>query len=138
MSAKGDVDMTGTRTVYSVWIGSALLAVGALFHLTGYVSIPSAAPAGGHGKFFDAALHALWLFAGLHWLLIATVFVLAAKSGGSFVRLILLCCAISILIDAGILFWFLGPFIGAAILAAAGTAFLVASFQISSGTKTAV
>ncbi len=138
MSVKGDVEMTGTRTVRAVWVGSALLTVGALFHLTGYASIPTADPAGAPEKFFAAALHALWLFAGLHWLLIATICVLAGKSGGRFVRLILLCCASIILIDAALLFWFLGPFIGAAILAAAGTAFLVASFQISSGAKTAV
>lgn len=135
---KGNVEVTGTRTVYAVWIGSALLAIGALFHLTGFVSIPSADPVGGLGKFFDAALRALWLFVGLHWLLIATVCVLAAKSGARFARLILLCCAIIILSDAALLCWFLGPFIGAAILAAAGTAFLVASFQISSETKIAL
>lgn len=130
--------MTGTRTAYAVWIGSALLAVCALFHLSGYVSIPSANPIGGVGKFFDAALRALWLFAALHWLLIATVCVLAAKSGARFARLILLICAAIILTDAALLFWFLGPFIGAAILVAAGTAFLVASFQISSEMKKAV
>lgn len=135
---KGNVEMTGTRTVYAVWIGSALLTIGALFHLTGYVSIPSATPVDGLGKFFDAALRALWLFAGLHWLLIATVCILAAKSGGRFVRKILVCCAIIILADAALLLWFLGPFIGAAILAAAGTAFLVASFQISPEIKSAV
>ena len=132
------MEMTGTRTDYAAWIGSALLTIGALFHLTGYVSIPSANPVDGLGKFFDAALHALWLFAGLHWLLIATVSVFVAKSDGRFVRLILLCCAVSILTDAALLFWFLGPFIGAAILAAAGSAFLVASFPISSEAKTAV
>ena len=130
--------MTGTRTAYAVWIGSALLAVCALFHLSGYVSIPSANPIGGVGKFFDAALRALWLFAALHWLLIATVCVLAAKSGARFARLILLICAAIILTDAALLFWFLGPFIGSAILVAAGTAFLVASFQISSEMKKAV
>ena len=132
------MEMTGTRTVHAVWIGSALLTIGALFHLTGYFSIPSANPVDGLGKFFDAAMHALWLFAGLHWLLIATVCVLAAKSEGRFVRLILMCCAVIILTDAALLFWFLGPFIGAAILAAAGTAFLVASFPISSEARTAV
>lgn len=135
---KGDVEMTGTRTVYAVWVGSALLTLVALFHLTGYASIPSANPADAPEKFFGAALRALWLFAGLHWLLIATICVLAGKSGGRFVRLILLCCAIIILTDAALLFWFLGPFIGAVILAAAGTAFLVAPFQISWETKTAV
>lgn len=132
------MEMTGTRAVYAAWIGSALLTTGALFHLTGYVSIPSANPVDGLGKFFDAALRALWLFAGLHWLLIATVCVFVAKSEGRFVRLILLCCAVVILTDAALLFWFLGPFIGATILAAAGTAFLVASFPISSEAKTAV
>ena len=137
MSVKGDVEMTRTRTDYTVWTGSALLAIGALFHLTGYAAIPSAKPASEIDKFFDAALHALWLFAGLHWLLIATVCVLAAKSGARFARLILLCCAIFIFTDAVLLFWFLGPFIGAAILAAAATTFLVASLQISSETKLA-
>lgn len=126
--------MTSTRTGYAVWIGSALLAVGALFHLTGYVSIPSAPPVDGLEKFFSAALRALWLFAGLHWLLIATICVLAAKSRVRFARLILLCCAVIILADAALLFWFLGPFIGAAILVAAGIAFLVGSFQLSSET----
>jgi len=135
--AGGDLAMTSARTSYAVGIGSALLAVGALFHLTGYVSIPSAPPVGGLDKFFGAALRALWLFAGLHWLLIATICVVAAKSPARFARLILLCCAVIILTDAALLFWFLGPFIGAAILGAAGIAFLVGFFRLSSETKQA-
>ena len=129
--------MTSIRTGYAVGIGSALLAVGALFHLTGYVSIPSAPPVDALEKFFGAALRALWLFAGLHWLLIATICVLAAKSHAQFARPILLCCAVIILTDAALLFWFLGPFIGAAILFGAGVAFLVGSFRLSSETKQA-
>jgi|TARA_R100000049_G_C1900386_1_gene50631 hypothetical protein len=50
---------------------------------------------------------------------------------------ILLCCAVIILTDAALLFWFLGPFIGAAILVAAGIALLVGFFRLSTETKQA-
>ena len=109
------------RLRYSVWFGSALLAFVALFHFSGFFAIPT--EPGGGASFFEASLRPLWLFASLHWLLIAVICIFVIKSGHQHARLILLCCAATVLADAALLYFFIGPFIGSVILAVAGIAF---------------
>ena len=116
------------RPAYAVWFGSALLTFGALFHFSGVFAIPSSDPGGGMG-FFETALRPLWLFASLHWLLIALICVIASRSGGPTARAILLCCAAAVLADATLLYWFIGPFIGEIILAATGIAFMIGAMK---------
>ena len=99
----------------AAWIGAGLLVLTALFHLSGFTAIPASDEAG----FFDLAMRPLWLFAGAHWLLLAVIGLMPVGRG---VRLAI---AAALLLDAALLTWFLGPFIGAATLAASGAAFAV-------------
>lgn len=116
------------RATHFVWAGSALLAVTALFHLTGFPAIPAPQAIDGTASFLEASFQPLWLFAGVHWLLIAIISIVAAKSGQELGRLVLRCCACVVLADAFLLYWFIGPFVGVALLAVSGLATTVASF----------
>lgn len=115
------------RRVHAVWLGSAVLASGALFHTTGFPAIPASPPITDAATFYQAALRPLWLFASLHWLLIAMVCVLVTRSSTGAARTILLCCGFTVLIEAAVLYWFIGPFIGVWLLAAAGVAITIAA-----------
>lgn len=116
------------RATHFAWAGSAVLAATALFHLIGFPAIPAPQAIDGTTSFFEASLQPLWLFAGVHWLLIAFICIVEAKSGQGVGRLILRCCAFVVLADALLLYWFIGPFVGAALLALSGLAMAVASF----------
>lgn len=116
------------NSTYFVWAGSALLAVTALFHLTGFPAISAPQAIDSTASFLEASLRPLWLFAGVHWLLISFICIIAEKSGQGLGRLLLRCCACVVLADALLLYWFIGPFVGVALLAASGLATTVASF----------
>lgn len=124
-----------TRLIYAVWIGSALLAITALVHLIGFLAMPASPPITDASTFYESVLRPLWLFASMHWLLIATVCLLVARWPLGAARIVLLCCGCVVLIDAAVLYWFIGPFIGVWLLAAAGVAMLVVPFGKSSLTK---
>lgn len=123
------------RRAYAAWLGSALLTITALVHLTGFSAIPASPPITDAPTFYEAVLRPLWLFASIHWLLIATVCVLAASSARGARRIVLLCCGGVILVDSVVLYWFIGPFIGVWLLAAAGVALMVATMENSSLTQ---
>ena len=120
--------MASARGRLAVWVGAALLAVTALVHLGGYATIPDSDTASGQGRLYAILLRPLWLFAGLHWLLIALLCLLVADAGPHVRRAMLGCCALFVFADAILLYAFVGPFIGVALLAAAATAFGVAAF----------
>lgn len=122
------------RRTYAVRLGSALLAITALVHLTGFLALPDSSPITDTSTFYQAALRPLWLFATMHWLLIATVCGLLARSPVGAVRIVLTCCGGIVLIDAAALYWFIGPFIGVWLLAAAGVAMMVGAFGKTSPT----
>jgi hypothetical protein len=117
----------------AVWIGAALLTITALFHFTGYFQIPDTSPSAGSARFFDAALRPLWLFASLHWLLTAAVCVLVVKAEPRVARSILVGCAAIVLLDALLLYLFIGPFIGEAMLAAAALLMIRGAYQLRAG-----
>lgn len=123
------------RRAYAAWLGSALLAITALVHLTGFPAIPVSAPITDASTFYEAALRPLWLFASIHWLLIATICVLAARSRLGAARTVLLCCGGVVVVDAAVLYWFIGSFVGVWLLAAAGVAMMVATTGSSSLTQ---
>lgn len=112
---------------YAAWFGSGLLVITALFHLTGFPAIPAAPSITDASTFHEAVLKPLWLFAAMHWLLIATVGTLLARSPSGVARIVLLCCGSIVLIDASVLYWFVGPFIGVWFLMMAGLAMMVAA-----------
>lgn len=109
----------GRKRSYAVWGGAALLAVTALFHASGYPQLPAPSPAVAPPNLFTASLRPLWLFASLHWLLTAAVCVLAIGAHPRVARAILLVCAATVMANAVLLYAFIGPFIGEAILAVA-------------------
>ena len=123
------------RRIYAVWLGSALLAITALFHLSGFLAIPASPPITDASTFYEAVLRPLWLFASMHWLLIASVCVFVAKSPLVAARIVLPCCGCVVLVDEAVLYWFIGSFIGVWLLAAAGVAMMVAAFGNTSPTK---
>ena len=102
-----------------LWTGCALLAATALIHLVGYSAISgeSASESGDAVAFFSLALRPLWLSVGLHWLFIAAICVLTAKSVSRLSRRIVMACAVIILLDAALLVAFLGFFGGETLLA---------------------
>jgi hypothetical protein len=118
-----------SKHVYAVWTGAALLTITALFHFTGYFQIPAHPPGAGSPNFFDASLRPLWLFASLHWLMTAAVCVWAVKAEPRVARLILLSCAATVIADAVLLYRFIGPFIGEAILTVAALLMMVGAFR---------
>lgn len=121
------------RPAYAVWIGAALLTITALFHFTAYFEIPAPRVGAGAPGFFDAALRPLWLFASLHWLLTAAVCVLVTKAEQHIARPILLACAAIVIVDAALLYRFIGPFVGEVILVAAALLMVVGAFRFRSG-----
>lgn len=125
-----------TQHAYFVWVGAALLAITALFHFTGYFQIPLPRTGAGTPSFFDAALRPLWLFASLHWLLTAAVCVLVIKAESRIARPILLGCAAIVIVDAVLLYRFIGPFIGEIILAAAAVLIIVGAYRVRPGDGT--
>ena len=127
---------TGEQRAYAVWIGAALLTVTALFHLTGYFGIPAPNPASGLASFFEAALRPLWLLASLHWFLTAMICVLVIKAEPRIARATLLGCAAIVLADAALLYYFIGPFIGEAVLAAAALLLMAGAYQIGAIART--
>ncbi len=127
--------MTQERS-YAVWLGSALLTITALFHFMGYFEIPVSQPSSVPPTFFDAAIRPLWLFASLHWLLTAAICVLVAKAEPRIARMILLGCAAVVIADAVLLYRFIGPFIGEAILASAALLLIVGAFRLRTSVET--
>ncbi len=128
--------VAGEQRAYAVWTGSALLMLTALFHFTGYFEIPSSQSGAGSSSFFEASLRPLWLFASLHWTLTAAICVWVMKAEPRVARKILLGCAAIVFADAVLLYWFLGPFIGAAILAAAGLLLIVGAYKVRARAET--
>ncbi|MBY0306341.1 MAG: hypothetical protein K2W86_14470 [Sphingomonas sp.] len=123
------------RRAYAVWIGAVLLTITALFHFTGYFEIPAARSDAGLPSFFDASLRPLWLFASLHWLLTAATCVLVTKAEPAIARSIQLSCAAVVILDAVLLDWFIGPFIGEALLAAVALLMMVGAYRPHTGVK---
>lgn len=121
------------RHAYAVWIGVALLTITALFHFTGYFQIPSPQTGTAALSFVEASLRPLWLFASLHWLLTAAVCALAIKADRQIGRPILLSCAGVVLVDAVLLYRFIGPFVGEAVLAIAALLMILGAYQFHAG-----
>ena len=123
------------RHAYAVWIGAVLLTITALFHFTGYFEIPAARSDAGLPSFFDASLRPLWLFASLHWLLTAAVCIFVTKAEPAIARSILLSCAAVVILDAMLLYLFIGPFIGEALLAAVALLMVIGAYRSPTGVK---
>lgn len=130
------MEEVGERRAYVVWVGSALLTITALFHFTGYFEIPAPQHGSGSPSFFDVALRPLWLFASLHWFLTAVICVLVVKTEPRIARTVLLCCAAIVTADAVLLYRFIGPFIGEAILVASALLLIVGAYQLRASVKT--
>lgn len=121
---------------FAVWTGCALLALTAMFHLSGLPTSADAGNTSGSEAFYDVALSALWLSVGLHWLTIAVVCGLATRFPLALSKTILQLCAAILLVDALVLYWFIGPFIGSFAVATAAIAFTLGSVG-KTGTQTA-
>lgn len=111
----------GARII--IWLGAAILAVTAAFHFTGFASVKAAAAALESETLAAKALAPLWLFPTAHWFFIAVMAFAASFSSSKFARGFLGAAAVIIALDAGLLYYYLGPFIGEAMLAAAALCF---------------
>lgn len=117
------------RRTHAAWLGCALLVITALVHLTGFSAIPVSPSIVDTATFYQAVLRPLWVFATIHWLLIATVCALSARSSSGVAQVVLACCGGAILIDVAVLYWFIGSFIGVWLLTIAGAAIAVSAFS---------
>lgn len=111
------------------WIGVIILVVTAMFHSTGYSDAKKAAEAFESGSFFATALPALWLFPSIHWLFAALIGVFALHSSTQLARLLLFGVSVLLAIDAGLLYFSIGPFIGELMLLVSAAMFGVAAFR---------
>lgn len=103
--------------------GLTILATGA-FHLTG-LSMVAAADTAALPAMLAAGLPALWVMPAVHWGMIGFLAVTAAFLGGRFAKLFLICSAVVLGVDAALMFFTLGPFIGEAMIAIAAVMFFV-------------
>jgi hypothetical protein len=108
----------------AAWLGSLMLFATAAFHATGLTRIKTAAAAPGLDPLLSSVLTPLWLFPTIHWAFIAAIAVIASVIGS---RAILLAGSLIIAADAIMLFAYLGPFLGEAMLAAAAICFFIAA-----------
>jgi hypothetical protein len=117
--------MTGSVARIATWLGSALLAATAAFHASGLPDIRTAAAAARYEGMLGMAIEPLWLFPSLHWAVLALIAL--ALPGGRSASLALLLIGLLLVADAALLFFYLGPFVGEAMLAGAGSCFVAAA-----------
>ncbi len=104
-------------------LGSLVLFGSALFHASGYIPLVRRIQSSAMQPPMDGILKASWLTFSVQFLALAVIAFLArdAERGG---RMILLCAAF-IALDAIILLYFLGPFIGLYLLSIVTVLFLI-------------
>jgi hypothetical protein len=103
--------------------GSVVLFASALFHGSGYIPLARRIQAATIPAPLDGILKASWLTFSVQFLALAVIAFLARKMarGGWIVLL----CALFTAIDAIILLYFLGPFVGVYLLTAVAALFLI-------------
>ena len=113
-----------------VWAGSAVLAVTAAFHTTGWRDVTAAADEAALSPFLNAIIKGLWIYASYHWLFVAVLAAVAAAHPSRLARIVLALSALVLTADIVLLLIAVGPFIGEVLLAvsiatyAAGAVFL--------------
>ena len=110
-----------------VWIGVILLAATAAFHFTGFTTATEAAVKFENETRLAAALPPLWLFPTAHWSFIAIIIAIASFSNSPFTRFLFIASAVIVALDASLLFIYVGPFIGEAMLAGSALMFGIAA-----------
>lgn len=113
------------RTRGIVWTGSLILVVTGLFHGSGFGEVSQLVAQSDLEGTLAKAVPGLWLFASYHWIFIAVAATIATAFPSRLARLVLAASALVILADALVLLIFVGPFVGEALLAAAGVAFVL-------------
>ena len=109
------------------WTGAVILAATAAFHFTGYESAAAASIALKDETQLAAALPPLWLFPTMHWGALSLIAIAASFSTSGLARFLLIAMALLIGADAAMLFHFIGPFIGEAMLAGSAILFAAAA-----------
>ena len=127
---RGESVMSGKPAIIPVAIGSLILAVTAAFHFTGFADISAWVAATGDAGFFAQAIPTIWLFPTVHWLIIAIGLVAGAWFAMAGLRLLLFACALLIAIDAVLIVYAVGPFIGSAMLLAAALCYAFAATRL--------
>lgn len=104
-------------------IGASILFLGALFHASGVPLVKSQA-ALLESSFLQAAIEPVWLLSAIHWLVFAVVSCVLVFKRSHHTRIILFILGIAVLADGVLVLCSVGPFIGGAMLCAAGGALL--------------
>ena len=121
-------------SIVIAWIGSALLFIGAGFHLTALGIIREEATKIDNA-FLASALEPVWTFSSIHWMAFGVIAGIAALKPSSQSRIFLAVIGLALAVDAVLAFTAIGPFAGAIILGTAGLCFGVAAL-IQRPTKT--
>lgn len=97
-----------------------VLVLAAALHLSGLPWAQQATAVEGLAPFMKAAIIPLWLFASVHWLVLAAILVANPSQHDKASRTIVVLAAFMMFVDAGLLFAYIGPFVGGYALAMAG------------------
>jgi hypothetical protein len=117
-------------TPFLIGLGSLVLLATAAFHFTGYADVSEWTNRLDQGSFFANAVPGIWLFPTLHWVLFALAIIAAALLRFAGLRSLLLAVALLLFLDAGLIFIFIGPFIGSAMLLLSAILFAAAATRL--------
>jgi hypothetical protein len=109
-------------------IGCILLLATAVYHGTHYSGVSAAISESNHPALLKAALPAMWLQFSIHLVVIAALGLFASfSSHGS--RSLVSLLAVAVAVDAALILYFVGFFVGVALLAAAAVCFALSALR---------
>jgi len=107
-----------TRKVFA-WTAALLLLVISGFHMTGLPMVRNSIP-DIENLFMQAALEPVWITPSIHWFVFALIIILSAVRPQIVFRPVLGLIGIAVIIDAFLIAFHVGFFIGAILLFVAG------------------
>jgi len=121
--------MTKPAVKITAIIGAIILLAGAVFHLSALLDVKTSLievePA-----FFKNALGGMWVMPALHWIFIACLSVGLSWYKSRACAAILMGFGIWVIVDALVTYMYVGPFMGAYMLALAGLLLLSAGLML--------
>ncbi len=107
------------------WLASAILFITALFHGSGYPSVMREIQASNLDADFGRVVGVLWLFASVQWITMAIIALYASYHEGRVAKIVLLGISLLIIIDACLIYWAVGPFLGELMLVISATFYVM-------------
>ncbi|MCP3976843.1 MAG: hypothetical protein GY720_20345 [bacterium] len=123
--------MSQRNIKYVVWAGSAVLAVTAAFHATGWSDVAAAADEALLSPSMNAVVKGLWIYASYHWVFVAVLAAVAVAHPSRLARIVLALSALLLAADTVLLLIAVGSFIGEALLAVTIATYAAGAFLMS-------